>query len=271
MVAGIQSKLIRLLMSFGNRARQDVMLRAVLDAAAAHGPETAALVMTGKTREVELLTALHPLMIRRGINYCIDVGAHSGQFGGGLYGYLGFRGECVSFEPVSSFYKTMTVQARRYPGWRTVNAGISDRSGDDVIRLGEGHGGTSSLLPGTDLLARLAPDARLAGRQEPIRLVRLDEHLRNDLENASHRILVKVDTQGSELAVLQSLGAYISKVSLLVVECAGEALYDGQPLFEDVVRFLRERGFSPAYTANNFGVDDVYYDYDVIFVPSSRR
>jgi hypothetical protein len=31
------------------------------------------------------------------------------------------------------------------------------------------------------------------------------------------------------------------------------------------------RGFSPAYTANNFGVDDVYYDYDVIFVPSLRR
>ena len=140
-----------------------------------------------------------------------------------------------------------------------------------MIRLGEGHGGTSSLLPSTDLLDGLAPDARLAGRQEAIRLVRLDEHLRDDLENASHRILVKVDTQGSELAVLRSLGAHIGKVSLLVVECAAQALYDGQPLFEDVVRWLRERGFSPAYVANNFGVDGVYYDYDVIFVPSSGR
>ena len=114
-----------------------------------------------------------------------------------------------------------------------------------------------SLLPSTDLLDGLAPDARLAGWQEPIRLVRLDEHLRDDLENAGHRILVKADTQGSELAVLRSLGAHIGKVSLLVVECAAQALCDGQPLFEDVLRWLRERGFSPAYVINNFGVDGV--------------
>lgn len=128
-----------------------------------------------------------------------------------------------------------------------------------------------SLLPSTDLLDGLAPDARLAGWQEPIRLVRLDEHLRDDLENAGHRILVKADTQGSELAVLRSLGAHIGKVSLLVVECAAQALCDGQPLFEDVLRWLRERGFSPAYVINNFGVDGVYYDYDVIFVRSPGR
>jgi hypothetical protein len=82
---------------------------------------------------------------------------------------------------------------------------------------------------------------------------------------------VKVDTQGSELGVLRSLGAHIGKVSLLVIECAAQALYEGQPPFEDVLHWLREHGFSPAYVAINFGVDGVYYDYDVIFVPSSGR
>ena len=247
------------------------MLRSILDGAVSDGPEMATLVITGKTREVEIFAALHPLMTRHGINYCIDVGGHCGGFGGGLYGYLGFRGTCVSFEPVGSFHEAMTAEARRHVGRRTVNAGVSDGTGNGQIRLGEGHGGTSSLLPSTCLLDGLAPDARLAGRQESIRLVRLDEHLRDDLENASHRILVKVDTQGSELAVLRSLGAHIGKVSLLVVECAAQALYDEQPLFEDVLRWLRERGFSPAYVANNFGVDGVYYDYDVIFVRSPGR
>jgi FkbM family methyltransferase len=247
------------------------MVRSILDELVSDGPEMAALAMGGKTREVEIFTALHPLMIRRGINYCIDVGGHSGQFGGGLYGFLGFRGTCISFEPVGSFHETMAARARRHPGWRTVNAGISDHAGDGVINLGEGHGGTSSLLPSSDLIDRLAPDARLAGRQQAIRLIRLDEHLRDDLENASHRILVKVDTQGSELAVLRSLGAHIERVSLLVVECAAQALYEGQPLFEDVLRWLRDRGFAPAYVANNFGVDGVYYDYDVIFVRSPER
>ena len=81
-----------------------------------------------------------------------------------------------------------------------------------------------------------------------------------------------MDTQGSELAVLESLGTYLNKVSLLVVECAAQALYQGQPLFEDIVRYLRERGFAAAYVANSFGVNGVYYDYDVIFVrPTGRR
>ena len=271
MLARIQSKRARSLISLGDRARYEALLRSTLDDAVSNGPEMAALVMSGKTREVEIFAALHPLMITRGINYCIDVGGHSGQFGGGLYGYLGFRGTCVSFEPVGSFHETMIARARGYTGWRTVNAGVSDRAGDGMIRLGEGHGGTSSLLPSTDLLDVLAPDARLTDRQEAISLVRLDQHLRDDLENASHRILVKVDTQGSELAVLRSLGAYIGKVSLLVDECAAQALYAGQPLFEDVLHWLRERGFSPAYVANNFGVDGVYYDYDVIFVRSRGR
>lgn len=128
------------------------MLRSVLEDAVSNGPEMAALAMGGKTREVEIFTALHPLMTRDGINYCIEVGDHSGQFGGGLYGYLGFRGTCVSFEPVGSFHETMTARARRHFGRRTVNAGISDRAGDGVIHVGEGHGGTSSLLPSTDLL-----------------------------------------------------------------------------------------------------------------------
>jgi FkbM family methyltransferase len=247
------------------------MLRSILDGAVSDGPEMAALLMTGKAKEVEIFAALHPLMTRHGINYCIDVGGHCGGFGGGLYGYLDFRGTCVSFEPVSSFHEAMTAEARRHVGWRTVNAGVSDGTGNGQIRLGEGHGGTSSLLPSTHLLDELAPDARLAGRQEAVRLVRLDEHLRDDLENASHQILVKVDTQGSELAVLRSLGAHIGKVSLLVVECAAQALYEGQPLFEDVLRWLRARGFSPAYVANNFGVDGVYYDYDVIFARSPGR
>jgi FkbM family methyltransferase len=266
----IHSKFVRSLLAISDRTNYETMIRSILDDAVSRGPEIAALLMAGKSKEVEILAALHPLMATHGINYCIDIGGHSGQFGCGLYGYLGFRGTCVSFEPVGTFYKTMTTRAQLYSNWRTVSAGVSDRAGEGVIRLGEGHGGTSSLLPSTELLEKLAPDARLAGRKEIVRLVRLDEHLRDDLENPNHRIHVKVDTQGSELAVLRSLGAYIGRVSLLVVECAAQTLYDGQPLFEEVLLYLRGHGFSPAYVANNFGVGDAYYDYDVIFVPSEH-
>ena len=67
------------------------MFRSVIDSVISKGPEMAALAMGGRTREVEIFTALHPLMTRHEINFCIDVGGHSGQFGSELYGYLGFR------------------------------------------------------------------------------------------------------------------------------------------------------------------------------------
>jgi hypothetical protein len=89
MLVRIQSKLARSLISFGGRARYETMLRSILDGAVSNGPEMAALVIGGKTREVEIFAALHPLMIRHGINYCIDVGGHSGQFGGGSTVILG--------------------------------------------------------------------------------------------------------------------------------------------------------------------------------------
>src|SRR6516162_9998093 len=119
MLARIQSKLARSLISLDDRARHEPMLRSVLEDAVSNGPEMAAVAMGGKTREVEIFTALHPLMTRHRINYCIDVGGHSGQFGAGLYGYLGFRGACVSFEPVGSFQaRTSLTGSRLMLGWQ---------------------------------------------------------------------------------------------------------------------------------------------------------
>jgi len=54
MLARIQSKLARSLISLGGRARHETMLRNMLDGAVSDGPEMAALVMTSKTREVDL-------------------------------------------------------------------------------------------------------------------------------------------------------------------------------------------------------------------------
>ena len=68
MLARIQSKLARSLISLDDRARHEPMLRSVLEDAVSNGPEMAAVAMGGKTREVEIFTALHPLMTRHRIN-----------------------------------------------------------------------------------------------------------------------------------------------------------------------------------------------------------
>ena len=55
--------------------------------------------------------------------------------------------------------------------------------------------------------------------------------------------VIKLDTQGSELGILDGAGELLSTVRFLQVEVEFNPIYAGQPLFGDVDRFLRSRGF----------------------------
>jgi FkbM family methyltransferase len=54
---------------------------------------------------------------------------------------------------------------------------------------------------------------------------------------------MKLDTQGSELDILKGAENALKACIFLIVEVEFNALYEGQPLFCDVDRFLRDRGF----------------------------
>ncbi|PNG26306.1 FkbM family methyltransferase [Methylocella silvestris] len=54
---------------------------------------------------------------------------------------------------------------------------------------------------------------------------------------------LKLDTQGSELDVLKGCAQILKSVSLIDIEVEFNELYEGQPLFGDVDRFLRNHGF----------------------------
>ena len=59
----------------------------------------------------------------------------------------------------------------------------------------------------------------------------------------SHVDLIKMDTQGSELDILLGGGDYIGKISIIKCELEFVELYECQPMFDDVVRELSQRGF----------------------------
>lgn len=77
---------------------------------------------------------------------------------------------------------------------------------------------------------------------------------------------IKLDTQGSELDIL--MGAEKSLESCFGVEAEVEyqPLYQGQPLFDDVTGFMKERGFSIwRTTATRFAVPGVWFT-DAIYL-----
>src|SRR5207248_2510884 len=54
---------------------------------------------------------------------------------------------------------------------------------------------------------------------------------------------IKLDTQGSELDILQGAGFLLDDCLGLQLEVMFSPLYEGQPLFADVDTYLRSRGF----------------------------
>lgn len=85
---------------------------------------------------------------------------------------------------------------------------------------------------------------------------------------------LKLDTQGSELEILQGAGSLLDQTRCIDVEVEFNPIYQGQPLYADIDRFLRNRGFVlwkltnlVHYSHRNgsnavLGEDAVFYDLD---------
>ena len=65
----------------------------------------------------------------------------------------------------------------------------------------------------------------------------------DDIEEARHTDFLKLDTQGSELLILENAVETLRHVSVIQTEVSFVPLYKNQAMFADVDRFLREQGF----------------------------
>lgn len=101
----------------------------------------------------------------------------------------------------------------------------------------------ASLYPPTSGIVERFPALHgmaSTGRVE-IEVTTLDDWLAGSDLDALH--ILKLDTQGSELDILTGATDALRDVRFLEVEVELNPLYSGQPLFGDVDRFLRDRGF----------------------------
>lgn len=65
----------------------------------------------------------------------------------------------------------------------------------------------------------------------------LEKHRLEDID------FIKLDTQGNELYILEGAGVALSNVFGLEVEVEFSQMYEGQPLFSDLDKFIRNLGF----------------------------
>jgi FkbM family methyltransferase len=179
------------------------------------------------------------LMKRSGINMVLDVGANAGQFGKSLRS-LGFRGRIISFEPLTDAFAALQRTTANDALWTCHNIGLSDVDQIAVINV-SANSFSSSFLPVSARSVRIEPSIAYVGRQEA-QLRRLDGII-DQIIRPGEIVYLKIDTQGYELNVLKGALNAIKRAPLIQLETAFSRGYEGQPLIEDVIGYMRELGY----------------------------
>jgi FkbM family methyltransferase len=155
---------------------------------------------------------------------------------------LGDRCRAIGFEPDEDECERLRKRYHDRPWVEIVAQGLGREAGTETIHITREPACSSLYKPLDDIVdrhPRLEPQ-RLADTQR-IELVAFDDWcLRRGIERVD---VIKLDTQGSELDVLRGAARSLETVIAVQTEVEFNRMYEGQPLFDDVDRFLRDHGF----------------------------
>jgi FkbM family methyltransferase len=155
---------------------------------------------------------------------------------------LGDRCHIIGFEPDEDECERLRKRYQGRPGVEIVGKALGPQAGTATLYI-TNDPACSSLYPPLDDVVDRHPRLeiqRLADRQQ-IALTTLDSWCE---QRAVERVdLIKLDTQGSELDVLRGAARTLERVLMVQTEVEFNRMYEGQPLFGDIDRFLRDRGF----------------------------
>ena len=175
------------------------------------------------------------------IDLLLDVGANRGQFAAETRSG-GYRGDIVSFEPLSRAHSVLQRASRGDPRWRVhPRCALGDRVGEVEINIAA-NSDSSSLLPMLDSHLAAAPHTAYVGR-ESVSLATLDQAAVGYLENRVNPFL-KIDTQGFEWQVLQGAREILPRIRGAQVELSLIPLYEGDHLWRETVGLMESLGFT---------------------------
>lgn len=164
------------------------------------------------------------------------------------YGFDADELECARLNAESHRYAAMRIFPKYVGGTTGVTAFhlYADRARSSVYSVSESHVGAF-------------------GDSEQFRLdktVEVDSTTLDEItasESLRKPDFLKLDTQGSELAILQNAHAVLESANLVEAEVAFTPIYTGRPLFHDVARFLTDEGYELLYLSRHFSQRKQFY------------
>jgi len=173
------------------------------------------------------------------ITLVLDVGANDGQYARQLRASR-YAGKIVSFEPSLEAYKKLAANCASDPKHSAHNCALGD-SDAQVGMYCTANTYSSSLLPLANNGYNDYP-ALAVSSLETVAVHTLDAMF-DKLVEKDDRILLKIDAQGYEKAILVGASSSLSSIDAVEVELSLQELYSGQALLPDIIALLAKQGF----------------------------
>lgn len=179
------------------------------------------------------------ILDRGNVDLVIDVGAAGGRFGMELR-EAGYHGSIVSLEPLSGAFSRLEKVCAGDPNWRCMQVALGAADGNAEINVAA-NSDSSSLLEMADRHAETEPDSAYVGTEQ-IEVRTLDSLWEELAADATHPFL-KLDVQGYELEVLKGAKESLPRLSGIQAELSLVPLYEGGPLWREVIDQIEGSGF----------------------------
>lgn len=189
------------------------------------------------------------------IGTVIDIGASNGQW----------SEQARAFYPSAAYYlieanpfhdPALKAYSRARPNTRYVLAAAGDHVGEVHFDLSDPFGGVAARTPraGSHILPMTTVDTEVEkhGLQPPY--------------------LIKLDTHGFEVPILEGAAQALTQAQLLVIETYNFRLEPGSLLFYEMCAYLAERGFRPIDLCEPLfrPQDGVLWQFDLFFARASH-
>lgn len=194
--------------------------------------------MLALVRHHVLAASEHRRVLEAGFSTVVDIGANRGQFSLAVREYSP-KASVVAFEPLAGpadQFKRLFAHDNQVT---LHQAAIGPREETATIYVAQADD-SSSLLPMSDVQCGLFPGMRTAGT-ESVQVARLTSFIAED--EVRSPALLKLDVQGFELEALRGSEELVGQFDDILVECSFLELYVGQALVDEVICFLKGRGF----------------------------
>jgi FkbM family methyltransferase len=206
----------------------------------------------------------HAVLINNSYDLVLDVGANRGQFAM-FCRIIKPSIPIVAFEPIPNEAMIFRKVMKDMLDVQLQEVALGDKACEAELHLSH-RPDSSSLLALGNTQTKLHPDTYEIGKiKVPVR--RADE-FKHCWENYS-QILMKIDVQGFELAVLKGATETLTQCSFIYLECSETELYVGQALYAEITAFLNQNGFELKAQCHENWLDGKLVHADCLFARSS--